>query len=142
MGRFRREGRQRHGVDAGNQFSMPEQDVVLYGYFKKPVDSVEINGGDFFAQGPNSTLEVDEGSVPVIRVQDMWIDDEFDFYVNGTRVKTDAANTITVVVDGYMLIGALSMDVEVPDVVESINLLTQIINFFKQIIEWFKNLFK
>ncbi|MBQ3087074.1 MAG: Ig-like domain-containing protein [Clostridia bacterium] len=30
----------------GNLFSMPAQDVVLYGYFKKPVDSVEITGGD------------------------------------------------------------------------------------------------
>ena len=102
---------------------------------------VSVNGGDFFPQGPNSTLEVEEGSVLVVRVQDMWIDDEFDFYVNGHRMETDPGNTITVVVNGYMLIGALSMDVTVPDVEESITILQQIINFFKAIVEWVKNLF-
>lgn len=86
---------------------------------------VSVNCGDFFPQGPNSTLEVEEGSILVVRVQDMWIDDEFDFYVNGKRVEVDAANTITVVVDGYMLIGALSMDMEVPDVEESLSCLSR-----------------
>ncbi|MBQ6601553.1 MAG: hypothetical protein IIX36_07905 [Clostridia bacterium] len=103
---------------------------------------VSVNGGDFFPQGPNSTLEVEEGSVLVVRVQDMWIDDEFDFYVNGSKVPMDAANTITVVVDGYMLIGALSMDVEVPDVEESLTFLDKILNFFAGIFNWFKNLFR
>ena len=103
---------------------------------------VSVNGGDFFPQGPNSTLEVDEGSILVVRVQDMWIDDEFTFYVNGKKVPMDPANTITVVVDGYMLIGALSMDVEVPDVEESLTLLDKIKNFFVDVINWFKNLFK
>ncbi len=103
---------------------------------------VSVNGGDFFPQGPNSTLEVEEGSILVVRVQDMWIDDEFDFYVNGKKVPMDPANTITVVVDGYMLIGALSMDVEVPDVEESVSLLDKISKFFADIINWFKNLFK
>ena len=102
---------------------------------------VSVNGGDFFPQGPNSTLEVDEGSILVVRVQDMWIDDEFDFYVNGTKVPMDPANTITVVVDGYMLIGALSMDAEVPDVEESLSILDKIRIFFTDIINWFKNLF-
>lgn len=106
---------------------------------------VSVNGGDFFPQGPNSTLEVQEGSVLVVRVQDMWIDDEFDFYVNGSKVPMDTANTITVVVDGYMLIGALSMDVEVPDADESLNLFQRIIraikNFFGNIGEWFESLF-
>ena len=106
---------------------------------------VSVNGGDFFPQGPNSTLEVEEGSILVVRVQDMWIDDEFDFYVNGSKVPMDPANTITVVVDGYMLIGALSMDVEVPDVDESLNLFQRIVraikNFFGNIGEWFRNLF-
>ena len=105
---------------------------------------VSVNGGDFFPQGPNSTLEVQEGSVLVIRTQDMWIDDEFDFYVNGDRVES-VANTITVVVDGYMLIGALSMDVEVPDVDESLNLFQRIIraikNFFASIGDWFAKIF-
>ena len=82
---------------------------------------VSVNGGDTIIQGPNSTLEVYEGSVLVIRVKDLWIDDEFDFYVNGKRMES-VANTITVVVDGYMLIGALSMDTDVPDVEESLNL--------------------
>ena len=102
---------------------------------------VSVNGGDFFPQGPNSTLEVPEGAVLVVRVQDMWIDDEFDFYVNGTKVPMDPANTITVVVDGYMLIGALSMDVEVPDVDESLTILEKIANFFADIINWFRKLF-
>ena len=103
---------------------------------------VSVNGGDFFPQGPNSTLEVPDGAVLVVRVQDMWIDDEFDFYVNGSKVSLDPANTITVVVDGYMLIGALSMDVEVPDVEESLSLLDKIKNFFVDVINWFRNLFK
>ncbi|MBR5437369.1 MAG: Ig domain-containing protein, partial [Clostridia bacterium] len=106
---------------------------------------VSVNGGDFFPQGPNSTLEVDEGSILVVRVQDMWIDDEFDFYVNGKKVPMDPANTITVVVDGYMLIGALSMDVPVPDVDESLNIfqkaLKAITDFFAKIKNWFSNLF-
>ncbi len=97
---------------------------------------VSINGGDFFPQGPNSTLEVDEGSILVVRVQDMWIDDNFTFYVNGDKVKPDAANTITVVVDGYMLIGALSMDVEVPDVDESLSLFEKILNAIKDFFRW------
>jgi hypothetical protein len=74
----------------------------------------------------------------------MWIDDEFDFYVNGERVDA-VANTITVVVDGYMLIGALSMDVTVPDVDESLNIFQRIIraikNFFGNIGQWFEKLF-
>ncbi len=102
---------------------------------------VSVNGGDFFPQGSNSTLEVEEGSILVVRVQDMWIDDEFDFYVNGSKVPMDPANTITVVVDGYMLIGALSMDVEVPDVEESLTIFEKISNFFAKIINWFKDLF-
>ncbi len=102
---------------------------------------VSINGGDFFPQGPNSTLEVDEGSVLVVRVQDMWIDDEFDFYVNGKRMES-VANTITVVVDGYMLIGALSMDVDVPDVEESLNIFQQIIKAIKDFFDWLASLFK
>ncbi len=102
---------------------------------------VSVNGGDFFPQGPNSTLEVENGSVLVVRVQDMWIDDEFDFYVNGKKVPLDPANTITVVVDGYMLIGALSMDVPVPDAEESVSLLQKLLNairdFFAMIKSWF-----
>ena len=71
----------------------------------------------------------------------MWIDDEFDFYVNGKKVPLDPANTITVVVDGYMLIGALSMDVPVPDVEESVSLFQKLLNaikdFFAMIKSWF-----
>ena len=78
----------------------------------------------------------------VVRVQDMWIDDEFDFYVNGKKVPLDPANTITVVVDGYMLIGALSMDVEVPDVEESLSIFDRIVQAFERFIEWVKNLFR
>ncbi len=103
---------------------------------------VSVNGGDFFPQGPNSTLEVAEGSILVVRVQDMWIDDEFDFYVNGEKVPLDPANTITVVVDGYMLIGALSMDVPVPDVEESLTLFQRIIRAIKAFFQWIAGWFK
>ena len=103
---------------------------------------VSVNGGDFFPQGPNSTLEVMEGSILVVRVQDMWIDDEFDFYVNGKKVPMDPANTITVVVDGYMLIGALSMDVEVPDVKESLNIFEWIEKAFEEFVAWLRSLFR
>ncbi len=102
---------------------------------------VSVNGGDFFPQGPNSTLEVQEGSILVVRVQDMWIDDEFDFYVNGKKVPLDPANTITVVVDGYMLIGALSMDFDVPDVEESLTWFQRLVKavreFFQRIFSFF-----
>lgn len=97
---------------------------------------VAVNGGDFFLQGPNSTLEVEEGSVLVVRVQDMGIDDNFTFYVNGSKVPMDPANTITVVVDGYMLIGALSMDVDVPDVEESLNWFEKLIKAIKDFFAW------
>lgn len=103
---------------------------------------VSVNGGDFFPQGPNSTLEVMEGSILVVRVQDMWIDDEFDFYVNGKKVPMDPANTITVVVDGYMLIGALSMDVEVPDVKKSLNIFEWIEKAFEDFVAWLRSLFR
>ncbi|MBO5934834.1 MAG: Ig-like domain-containing protein [Clostridia bacterium] len=102
---------------------------------------VSVNGGEFFPQGPNSTLEVEHGSVLVIRVQDMWIGDEFDFYVNGDRRPVDENNTITVVVEGYTLIGALSMEVVVPDPEESLTLFERLINaikaFFEKIAEFF-----
>ena len=54
----------------------------------------------------------------------------------------DPANTITVVVDGYMLIGALSMDTEVPDVEESLNLFEKIIKAFKDFFDWIASWFK
>ena len=102
---------------------------------------VSVNGGEFFPQGPNSTLEIEHGSVLVIRVQDMWINDEFDFYVNGDRRPVDENNTITVVVEGYMLIGALSMDVVVPDPEESLTLFERLViaikAFFAKIAEFF-----
>ncbi len=103
---------------------------------------VSVNGGDFFPQGPNSTLEVRKGDVLIIRTQDLWIDDDFEFYVNGFKVPETAPNQITVVVDGFMLIGALSMDISVPDIEESLNLFEKIIRaikaFFEMIESWFK----
>ncbi len=103
---------------------------------------VSINGEDFFPQGPNSTLEVNKGDVLIIRIQDLWIDDDFEFYVNGFKVPETGPNQITVVVDGFMLIGALSMDISVPDIEESLTLFEKIINaikaFFAMIESWFK----
>ena len=103
---------------------------------------VSVNGGDFFPQGPNSTLEVEEGSVVVVRTQDMWIDDDFTFYVNGSKVEEIAPNTITFTVNGYMLVGALSMDVEVPDAEESLNLFEKIIKGIKEFFEKIFSIFK
>ncbi len=100
---------------------------------------VSVNGGDFKPQGPNSTLEVEKGSVIVVRVQDMWINDDFTFYVNGKKVEKDSANCITLTVDGYMLIGALSMDTDVPDIEESVSLLQKLINFIKALFNWIFN---
>ena len=71
----------------------------------------------------------------------MWIDDEFTFYVNGKKVPLDPANTITVVVDGYMLIGALSMDVEVPDVEESLTLFKKIMKAITDFFQWVGDFF-
>lgn len=103
---------------------------------------VAVNGGDFHPQGPNSTLEVAEGSIIVVRVQDMWIDDDFTFYVNGRKVEKDPANTITLVVDGYMLIGALSMDFDVPDIEQSLNWFQKLIKAIGDFFSWLFGLFK
>ena len=68
--------------------------------------------------------------------------ESFTFYVNGDAVKPDENGCITVTVHGYMLIGALSMDVEVPDVEESISLIEESINTIKAFFGMIAKMFK
>ena len=97
----------------------------------------------------NSTLEVKQGTKLIIEVGDI-MGDSFVFYVNGEKHQPDENGQLVVTVNGYMLIGALSVvpevDFEVPDVEESLNwfqrLIKSIKDFFNSIGDWFGNLFK
>ena len=104
---------------------------------------VSVNGGEFKVQGPNSTLEVEEGSVVTVRMpSNAVIYRDFTFYVNGSKVEQSAPNEITFTVNGYMLIGALTMDLEVPDTEESLNLFEKIIKGIKEFFEKIFSIFK
>ncbi len=99
---------------------------------------VSLDGGETYQTVfGNSTLEVEEGTEMLIKAGDL-VGGSFTFYVNGNAVKPDENNEIRVVVDGYMLIGALSIEVEVPDVEESLNWFQKLIKAIK---EFFEELF-
>lgn len=104
--------------------------------------SVSLDGGETFQPVfGNSNLEVAEGTEMIIKANDTF-GDPFTFYVNGEAVTPDEDGYIRVVVDGYMLIGALGIPVVAPDAEESLNFFQQIIkaikDFFNMIAEWFK----
>ena len=85
----------------------------------------------------NNTIEVEEGTEMLIRAGNL-VGGGFTFYVNGDAVKPDENGEIRVVVDGYMLIGALALEVEVPDAEESLNWFQRIIKAIK---DFFAKLF-
>lgn len=85
----------------------------------------------------NSTLEVKQGTQLIISVGDV-MGDGFVFYVNGDKVYPDENGNLVVTVNSYMLIGALSVDFEVPDPEESLNWFQKIIKAIK---DFFAKLF-
>ena len=93
--------------------------------------SVSLDGGQTYQiVFGNSTLEVERGTEIIVKAGDL-VGGAFTFYVNGDAVKPDENGEIRVLVDGYILIGALSIDVEVPDVEESLNWFQRIIKAIK-----------
>ena len=101
----------------------------------------EDGGATYKTVFGNSTIEVKQGTQLIIAAGDL-MGDAFTFYVNGNAVKPDENSSITVTVDGYMLIGALGIDPDidfaVPDVEESLNWFQRIIKAIK---DFFAKLF-
>ena len=93
----------------------------------------------------NSTYEVKHGTEIIVKVGDI-MGDTFTFYVNGEKYYPDENGQLVITVNGYMLIGALSVvpeiDFEVPDVEESLNWFQKIIkaikDFFEMLFGWMK----
>ena len=104
--------------------------------------SVSLDGGEtFLLVFGNSHLEVEHGQEVIIKANDVF-GDPFTFYINGKAVKPDENGYIRVIVDKYVLVGALGIPIEAPDVEESLNFIQRIIqaikNFFAKIASWFK----
>ena len=104
--------------------------------------SVSLDGGEtFLLVFGNSHLEVEHGSEVIIKANDVF-GDPFTFYINGKAVKPDENGYVRVIVDKYVLVGALGIPVEAPDVEESLNFFQRMIqaikNFFAKIASWFK----
>lgn len=89
----------------------------------------------------NSTYEVEHGTEIIVKVGDI-MGDTFTFYVNGEKYYPDENGQLVITVNGYMLIGAISVvpeiDFEVPDVEESLNWFQRIIKAIK---DFFAKLF-
>ena len=103
--------------------------------------SVSMDGGEtFMTVFGNSNLEVAEGTELLIRANDV-LGDPFTFYINGNGTTPDENGYVRVVVDGYMLIGALGVPVIAPDTEESLNLIQRLIksikDFFARIASFF-----
>lgn len=98
--------------------------------------NVSFDGGETYQMVfGNSTLEVVQGTEMIIKAGDL-VGGSFTFYINGNAVKPDENGCVKVIVDGYMLIGALSIDVEIPDVEESLNWFQKIIKAIKDFFAW------
>ncbi len=104
--------------------------------------NVSLDGGEtFLLVFGNSHLEVEHGQEVIIKANDV-LGDPFTFYINGKAVKPDENGYVRVIVDKYVLVGALGIPVEAPDVEESLNFFQRMIqaikNFFAKIASWFK----
>ncbi len=103
--------------------------------------SVSVDGGKtFFTQFGNDHLEVEKGTELIIKANDVF-GDPFTFYINGEAVKPDKDGYVRVVVDRFMLIGALGIPVTAPDVEESLNLIQQLIKLIKELFAMIASLF-
>lgn len=89
----------------------------------------------------NSTYEVEHGTELIVKVGDL-MGDNFVFYVNGEKYRPDENGQLVITVNGYILIGAISVvpeiDFEVPDVEESLNWFQKLIKAIK---DFFNKLF-
>ncbi len=104
--------------------------------------SVSLDGGKtFFTQFGNDHLEVEHGTEIIVRANDVF-GDPFTFYINGDAATPDENGYVRVLVDQYILIGALGIPVIAPDAEESLNLIQKIIkaikDFFAKIVALFK----
>ena len=105
--------------------------------------SVSTDGGKtFFTQFGNDHLEVEKGSEIIIKANGVFNEDPFAFYVNGKTVTPDENGCIRIVVDQYLLIGALSIPVPAPDVEESLNIFQQLIKSIKDFFAKLTSIFK
>ena len=105
--------------------------------------SVSTDGGKtFFTQFGNDHLEVEKGTEIIIKANGVFNEDPFAFYVNGKTVTPDENGCIRIVVDQYLLIGALSIPVPAPDVEESLNIFQQLIKSIKDFFAKLTSIFK
>ena len=104
--------------------------------------SVSLDGGKtFFTQFGNDHLEVTKGTEIIVKANDVF-GDPFTFYINGEAAKPDENGYVRILVDKFILIGALGIPVVAPDAEESLNFIQQLIklikDFFAKIASWFK----
>lgn len=104
--------------------------------------SVSKDGGQTFqVVFGNSNLVIEDGTLLTIKAVDVF-GDPFTFYVNGQAVKPDENGYVSFKVNGYMLIGALGIPVEAPDVEESLNFLQKLVKAIKDFFNWIASWFK
>lgn len=123
--------------------SSNKKHYIVFGKTEKiGLYSVSMDGGETFqAVFGNSNLVLEEGTLLIIRAIDVF-GDPFTFYINGEAVIPDENGYVKVIVDDYMLIGALGIPVVAPDAEESLNFIQKIIKaikaFFDMVAGWFK----
>ena len=103
--------------------------------------SVSLDGGEtFFTQFGNDHLEVKKGTEIIVKANDVF-GDPFTFYINGEAAKPDENGYVHILVDKFILIGALGIPVVAPDAEESLTFFQQLIqkikDFFAKIASWF-----
>ena len=104
--------------------------------------TVSFDGGETWRTVfGNSNHVVKHGSEVIIRANDVF-GDPFTFYINGKAVTPDENGYVRVVLDDFVLVGALGIPVIAPDGYEALNWFQQIIqairDFFAKIASWFK----
>lgn len=100
--------------------------------------NVSMDGGETFQiVFGNSNLEVAEGTELIIKATKS-TSESFSFNVNGKEVIPNENGEIRVIVDGYMLIGAFDVPIDIEDVEESLNWFQRLIKAIK---DFFAKLF-
>ena len=82
-----------------------------------------------------------QGTELIIKAVDI-MGDPFTFYINGKAHTPDENGYVYVVVEEFMLIGALGIPVIAPDAEESLTWIQQIIKSIKEFFEKIFSLFK
>ncbi len=94
---------------SGDMFIMPEGDVILYGYYKIPVESVEIMGGDIVLDYDGDDV-FDEKLNIYIKPEDATIKEIIYESSDESIVKIDKYGRITAVGEGTATITVKSAD--------------------------------